>query len=165
MHKRIGFFLIIAATVAVWQNLWAADESMIESESVIAERAAMHRLHAAVRSGHADAIDEALASGVDINQTAALELAILSEQDEIVDLLIDRGADVNRPGLGGDLPLTVAARQGKPALMRRLVERGADISRRDLRGMTPMEHAQRQGQTETIEFLRRDAAHRPATAR
>lgn len=165
-HNRIGVLLLIAATLPAWQNLRAADESMVESDTVIAERAAMHRLHAAVRSGHPDAIDAALASGVDINRTAALELAILSEQDEIVDLLIDRGADVNRPGLGGDLPLTVAVRRGRPALMQRLLERGADVDRRDQRGMTPLEHAQRQGRPETVELLRRHAdRQRPATPR
>lgn len=126
----------------------------------------MGRLHAAVRNGDPGAVRAVLASGMDINQSAALELAILMEKEEIVDLLIDRGADVNRPGLSGDLPLTVAARRGRPELMRRLVERGADVDRRDQRGMTPLEHAQRQGQPEAVEFLRRNGARdRPATAR
>lgn len=165
MHNRIGIILLIAAIMPAWQNLWAADEDMVESEAVIAERAAMHRLHAAVRSGHPDAIDAALASGVDINRTAALELAILSEQDEIVDLLIDRGADVNCPGLGGDPPLAVAARRGKPELMQRLLERGADADMRDQRGMTPLEHAQRQGRPEVVELLQcHGTRDRPATA-
>ena len=158
IHKGIRKYLMIAAILSAWQNAQAAEENMVESESVIAERAAMHRLHAAVRSGHPAAIDEALASGVDINQTAALELAILSEQESVVDLLIDRGADVNRPGLSGDLPMSIAARRGKPELMQRLINRGADVNQRDRRGMTALDHAQRQGRPEAAEFLRHRGA-------
>ena len=136
----------------------AETRAVYESEELIAHRAEIRRLHAAVRVGDPDAVEAVLASGVDVNDTAALELAILMDRDDIVDLLIERGADINRPGLGGDLPLTVAARRGRPELMQRLIDRGADINQRDRRGMTALDHAQRQGRPEAAEFLRHRGA-------
>ncbi len=166
MKNMTSKLMLIGVFVTAGQCVQAAETDMLESESVISGRVAMHRLHAAVRSGDPAAIEAALASGVDIDQTAALELAILSEREDIVDLLIEHGADVNRPGLSGDLPLSIAVRRGKPELVRRLIERGADIDLHDRRGMTPLEHARRQGEPETVELLRRSGVRdQPAASR
>lgn len=151
MHRAINLAVFLS-----WAGVaYAENSGMYESEQIISHRAAMNRLHAAVRVGDPAAIEAALASGVDIDQTAALELAILSEREDIVDLLIEHGADVNRPGLSGDLPLSIAVRRDKPELVRRLVERGADIDLHDRRGMTPLEHARRHGGPEAVDLLRR----------
>lgn len=135
-------------------------EDMHESPALIQQRTALQQLHAAVRVGDPDAVRAALNAGVDVNQSSALEMAILLEREDIIDLLIERGADVNRPGLGGDLPLSVAVRRGKPELMQRLIDRGADPNRQDRRGMAALDYARRQGQrgTTAVDLLRRNDA-------
>ena len=151
--------IILVHFLCVANVVQAEIPAMHESPALIQQRAALHQLHAAVRVGDPDAVRLALNAGVDVNQSSALEMAILLEREDIIDLLIERGADVNRPGLGGDLPLTVAVRRGNPELMQRLIERGADTNQKDRRGMTALDHAQRQGQrgTEAVNLLKRNS--------
>lgn len=144
---------------------YAETGSMQESESVIAGRVVAHRLHAAVRVGDPAAVEAALAAGADINRSGALELAILMERQDIVDLLIERGADVNRAGPSGDLPLAVAARRGRLEMMQRLIDKGADPRLRDRRGMTALDHAQRQGRAEAVRLLQRRAQRNSSSVR
>jgi ankyrin repeat protein len=89
-----------------------------------------------------------LARGVDVNaaetyqQTTALMWAAAENHLDIVDLLIEAGADVNRQAYvtslkdrknadhpsGGFTPLMWAARAGNEAMVRRLVTRGANVN-------------------------------------
>ncbi len=145
------FVLVMALLVACPSH--GQPDSMQESESVLALRTALHNLHAAVRHGDARAVEHELAGGVDLNQSAALELAILMGHGDIVDLLIARGADVNRPGLSGNLPIGLAVRRGQTELVRRLIDQGADINLRDRRGQIAMDHARKAGRAEMIQLL------------
>lgn len=145
----------VGMLLALGSFVRAEPGEMRESTEVIAQRTAMHKLHAAVRTGDPKAIDTALEAGVDINTSAALELAILAERSEIVDHLIARGADVNKPGLTGNLPVVTAMRHNRTELMQHLVDKGADVNRPDRRGMTALQHAQRLGRPDTVELLQR----------
>lgn len=170
MIRTLWSAFFITVTLAAWPGAWAAEDDMRESAAIIAERAEMHKLHAAVRSGNQAAVEAALAAGVDIDRTAALELAILADgalgdRKDIIDLLIERGADVNRLGLSGELPLAIAARRERRDLIQHLIDKGADINRRDSRGMSALDHAQRQGKPDTIEFLKRRGARDRTTER
>lgn len=144
---KLAIYLLLANTG------YADTGSMQESENTVARRAAVQRLHAAVRVGDTSAVDTALAAGADINRSSVLELAILGERTDMIDLLIERGADVNRAGPSGDLPLAVAARRGRLEMVQQLLDKGADPRLRDRRGMTALDHAQRQGRAEAVQFL------------
>ena len=105
-------------------------------------------LIAAARSGSVPAVRLLLARGVNVNaaetyqQTTALMWAAAENHVDIVDLLIEAGADVNRQGhvtaitdrknadhpTGGFTPLMWAARAGNDAMVRRLVARGANLN-------------------------------------
>ena len=105
-------------------------------------------LLAAARAGSVPAVRQLLARGVDVNtaegfqKTTALMWAAAESHMEVVDLLLEAGADPNRQGhvtalterhnadhpTGGFTALMFAARNGNEALARRLVARGANIN-------------------------------------
>jgi ankyrin repeat protein len=53
---------------------------------------------------------------------------------QIVDLLLAKGTEIDRPMPGGITPLMLAAALGLPEMVSRLINRGADTKRRDDRG-------------------------------
>jgi ankyrin repeat protein len=105
-------------------------------------------LLAAARSGSVPAVRLLLARGVDVNaaekyqQTTPLMWAAAENHLDVVDLLIEAGADANRQAhitavtdrknadhpTGGFTPLMWAARAGNEAMVRRLVARGANLN-------------------------------------
>ena len=105
-------------------------------------------LMAAARSGSVPAVRLLLARGVDVNaaeafqKTTALMWASGEGHTEVVDLLLEAGADPNRQAhvtslterhnadhpTGGFTALMLAARNGDEASVRRLVARGANVN-------------------------------------
>jgi ankyrin repeat protein len=105
-------------------------------------------LLAAARSGSVATVRHLLARGVDVNhaesfqKTTALMWAAAEGHIDVVDLLLEAGADPNRQGhvttltdrhnadhpTGGFTALMFAARRGDDALVRRLVARGANVN-------------------------------------
>jgi ankyrin repeat protein len=105
-------------------------------------------LLAASRSGSVPAVRLLLTRGVDVNaaekfqNTTAVMWAAAEGHIDVVDVLIEAGADLNRQGhitsltdrnnadhpTGGFTPLMWAARSGNDALVRRLVEKGAKVN-------------------------------------
>jgi uncharacterized protein len=105
-------------------------------------------LLAAARSGSVPTVRLLLARGVDVNaaekfqNTTAVMWAAAEGHIDVVDVLIEAGADINRQGhittltdrnnadhpTGGFTPLMWAARSGNDALVRRLVEKGANVN-------------------------------------
>jgi ankyrin repeat protein len=105
-------------------------------------------LMAASRSGSVPAVRLLLARGVQVNtaesfqKTTALMWAAAEGHMDVVDVLIEAGADPNLQGhvtsltkrhnadhpTGGFTALMYAARSGKEALVRRLVARGANVN-------------------------------------
>lgn len=68
-----------------------------------------------------------------------LLLALRRERDDIAELLIDTGADVERASELGERAILIAAEQGKPALVRQLLARGALASTPEA-GFGPLDH-------------------------
>jgi ankyrin repeat protein len=103
-------------------------------------------LHAAVRTGDAAIVQSAIESGADLNAPDSwgtpLDIAVVKGFDEIVQLLIDRGADIEgatSPGVGGEHPLHLAAtRPSGASTARFLISRGAKLDARDAAGRTPL---------------------------
>jgi uncharacterized protein len=105
-------------------------------------------LMAAARSGSVPAVRLLLARGVDVNaaekfqQTTALMWAAGEGHIDVVDLLLEAGAEPNRQAhvtsltqrhnadhpTGGFTALMLAARSGNEALARRLIARGANVN-------------------------------------
>ena len=70
-----------------------------------------------------------------------LHHAILRKQPAIVALLLESGADINRPDSSNRTPLHLAVERADAALVKNLLARKADPARRDKIGWTPLHHA------------------------
>jgi ankyrin repeat protein len=129
-------------------------------------------LHA-IEEGNVDVVREHIEFGKDPNKTfiprgsepagaSALHLAVAVEQNEIIELLLKNGADINvkaRDQYGGT-PLHWAAFLGYRQMAEMLVEAGADINAPDKDGNTPLDGVlsnpdlDPRTRTETVEYLR-----------
>lgn len=81
----------------------------------------------------------------------ALFDAVFHEQDEVLAVLLERGADVRRPLRWGGAALHIAARYGTAESVAALLAHGADIDQ-DCGG-TPLYWAADQGRADVVELL------------
>ncbi len=70
------------------------------------------------------------------NGETALYVAIANGKDDVVEALINKGADVNIPDNDGWTPLMIAAEKGLLTTVQTLLDKHADINRTDKNGMT-----------------------------
>lgn len=91
----------------------------------------------------------ALVDGVPL-RLAPLHAAVFNDYFDRVELLLARGANVNRTCVRGTTPL-FAARSG--AMVKRLIEAGANPYKRDLKGQSAMERWQEYGLLEALGAL------------
>jgi ankyrin repeat protein len=113
------------------------------------------------RSGYTDMVRLLLDEGVDPNTifypgsriaTTALYIAASHGHDAIVQLLIEKGANVNLKDSPGQ-PLVVATSHNKKTVVRILLEKGADPNARRYDNMPALCIAVTKGFTEIVEML------------
>ena len=73
--------------------------------------------------------------------------------DELAELLVNKGANVNVKNSMGGTCLIYAATFNKPKIAKLLLDNGADASVKDNRGHTALDHAKLQGSHELINML------------
>ena len=71
----------------------------------------------------------------------------------MVQLLVDKNANVNARDASGETALMVAAERGNAAVLKLLVQKGADPSARDLLGRTAYDTAFSAHKVEAAQFL------------
>jgi ankyrin repeat protein len=79
---------------------------------------------------------------------------------EIVDLLLDRGADIEATDDLGQKALLSAARFGRSEVVRRLLDRGADIDAVDWSGQSALSNSAVEGHSDTFDLLLSRGARR-----
>lgn len=67
------------------------------------------------------------------------------DQDKIVDVLIQNGADVNIVDYYGRTPIFMAARNGNQKIVESLIRANADVNLADKTGTTPLQRARERG--------------------
>jgi hypothetical protein len=107
---------------------------------------------AAASQGNLEAVKRHLAAGADIDATfiapgipasgaTSLHIAVLSDQGETAQFLIEKRANLNAKAKDehGGTPLHWAAVLGRIEMARRLIEAGADVNAKDNNGYTPLD--------------------------
>jgi ankyrin repeat protein len=74
-------------------------------------------------------------------QWTALHWASWGKNIELVELLLDKGADPNSKNENGDTPLHKACFENALEISKLLIERGADVDAKDVIGLTPLHWA------------------------
>jgi ankyrin repeat protein len=114
-------------------------------------------LHNAIRAKDIGTVEQLLNDGVNVNakenDTAALNLAMLFDNKELVELLISSGADVNTKDDFGTTPLHRAARFDKSVLAELLILNGADVNAKTEVGATPLHLAAQAGSKNILKSL------------
>jgi ankyrin repeat protein len=97
-------------------------------------------------------------NGKDANGTYPLMLACsYKDNDEMIKLLLEKGANPNVRGPKGETPLGFAAKYSLKAVQM-LVVKGADINAKDEAGFTALRWAQKMEQSKIVEFLKKKGA-------
>jgi ankyrin repeat protein len=121
----------------------------------------------AIRSGASlEAIEILLEHGVDINQVdddglSAVDIAIKSKREDVVQLCIAKGVDINQTHRKRGLnPLILASCFNNVSMVELLLKNGADINSKDSMGMSAKDYARKLGQKKVLDFLEsRGAKH------
>ena len=118
-------------------------------------------LHEAVTMKNADRVEALLQQGADINELgrswygygSPLHLAVRDGHQEIAQLLIDSGADVDVRDHNDYTPLHNAAWNGNLDMVKFLVDAGADINAVNYSGDTVLFCAQIKHRPEVVKFI------------
>ncbi len=84
----------------------------------------------------------------------SLHWAAIDGSEEVIELLLSRGADVNAPSSEGYTSLHNAARSGHKQIIKLLLDHGAAMNVRSKKGATPLGLAVDAGKTDAADFLR-----------
>ncbi len=131
---------------------------------LMARGADISALHFAIHMQDYAKARELINSGTDVNQRiprlgTLLHLAVKSDQEDVVELLIAKDVDVNiQAGHGYQTPLHISVHEGNARTVELLVAKGADINAKNLWDRTPLDIALDQGRTEIVDLLRKHGA-------
>jgi ankyrin repeat protein len=120
-------------------------------------------LFRAIKADDPGLVRAALGHGIPVNRkrgaVAPIHVAVMSASAEVVQVLIDAGADPDAPGGKDDTPpLSFAASAKRPTIINCLILAGADIERRDCFGRTPLMYAAEAGAKDAAECLLKNGA-------
>ena len=114
----------------------------------------------AVSAGNVDVVKMYLSDGLDLNlkyeqwfSTTLLHRAVAADQEEIVKLLIDRGADVNAKDINSNAPLSLTGIHGNVSVADLLVSSGADLNYKGFGGWTPLHMAAFKGHINLVNYF------------
>jgi ankyrin repeat protein len=116
-------------------------------------------IHKAAKDGDLETVKSLLAkdpkllnAGNKFQQTA-LAIASYSGHKEIVDFLIEKGADIHKKDKFGAMPIHMAVVKGHIDIVKKLVAKGADITAKTVNGKVPMQLAFEGEYTNIIELF------------
>ncbi len=132
-------------TYAVWRQDHALAEALVKAGAKVDEpsRLGVRPLHLAIGNADIDDVRLLLGAGADPNSAdgageTCLMMAARTGRDDIVDALLERGAQVDLRDKGyAQTALMVAAREGHPSIVKTLLARGARPDVQSLAGKTP----------------------------
>jgi len=110
----------------------------------------------AALKGHAAAVRQLVERGADVNKPgwAPLHYAATGGHVEIIAFLLEHHAFIDAESPNGTTPLMMAAQYGSTAAVKLLLEEGADVNMKNALGLTALDFAQRGGRPDAIEMIR-----------
>jgi ankyrin repeat protein len=109
-----------------------------------------------------------LKTGTDVNQLyyspkhkmqmAPLHLAAILSNEEMIDFLLNNGAEINIKNADGTTPLQYAISKERYQVAKLLIEKGADVNNKGYRGATPLHDGVLTNQKEIAELLIKSGA-------
>jgi len=88
-----------------------------------------------------------------VPKTTFINMAIVNDMNEILELLIKKGADVNKPGNYGLAPVILASWLDKKTALKILIASGANINSKSPDGTSALMFAAMAGHNDVIKFL------------
>jgi ankyrin repeat protein len=137
---------------ALLRLILAAGTRLELAENCAAQPYQMPPLAAAARSNNPQAVELLIAAGAHPN-TASPALA-QARSNEVMNLLLAAGADLEARGFGGATPLLARAAVGEAAQLQHFLAAGADPKARDYNGWTALDHAAWNGNPEALKLFK-----------
>lgn len=126
-------------------DAWLKDSPVLFRKAVTHSRGHMNRtpLHAAVMFDHIPVVKLLLKVGADIESFRDRNDTPLfwASSEEMVDCLLQHGANPLTTDTYGSTPLHWAARSSTSAVLKRLIEHGSDVNAQNKQGQTPLHYA------------------------
>ena len=97
--------------------------------------------------------DPALINFQNDNGQTPMHMAAWQGHLNIVQFLIDLGADINTMGPANQSPLLYAAYEGRTEIVEILLQQGAEFNYQDRNGRTPLHYAARQNHPDVVRYL------------
>lgn len=108
----------------------------------------------AAEDGRLEIIEILLDRGIDVNSSDyALHLAIEYANVQVVDLLLDRGANIDRVDFNGCTPILLATSDGNEEISMRLIRRSADLNIVNYLCLKPIHYALAWNLTKAIDLI------------
>jgi ankyrin repeat protein len=111
--------------------------------------------------GHPETVQALLTAGADVNLTSResmkmppLGSAMAVQRNDIAQILIEHGANVNGKAVNDLTALHTAAARGNLEAAKLLLDHGADINAASTDGKTPLAYAEEHNHSEMVEFLK-----------
>lgn len=155
MFFRFAAAVLLVSSLAC--GAYAQDQGELPAFDPLANTQGDALAHA-IDSGSVAAVRRLLDAGTSPNtlvyKAPALMWAVWEEKYYVANLLLQRGADVNRPDETGYTPLMAACDMENTKLVRLLVEKGADINAVELTyGMSALQNACAVGSDDIFDLL------------
>jgi len=128
-------------------------------EFLVAKGADVSKFHMSAWLGDLTSVKRFVEQGTDVNTKddqlnwTALHWVAFTGHQDVIELLLAKGANVNAKDEWNDVPLHYAAVAGKSDLVGLLLAKEAEVNSKDDSGKTPLHDAATQGHQEVVEML------------
>jgi len=155
-RKRTIHDCALEGDIVALENLVREKPTLLRSKDDSGREA----FHWAVSRGHAelagklfDQVGKAAVDTADDDGWTPLIIAASAGHNQLVEMLLDNGANVNATTSQGRTALLYSASKGREELTARLIDSGADTNLRDQLGATPLHRASGPGHTGVVRLL------------